>query len=223
MSVKNMSARKHLEISQILSVGNAIGNAQLLGAMYLESNRFWGMANDAMSGNHLIMGVVLNNEGKSSAIMDYALQLTNLFIESKHPTLSLFSKRAFSLATEHRKSILYRMSAGRYNTNEELFKTVVTELLCFDPFVTDIAIAGVDGPRTGALLARFITAMLGDYVSEEDWNVTHEELANVLSSIDFESRREDFINVCLELSLNTETVFDFYKLIEQARDESVKF
>lgn len=222
MQVKHMSIRKHLELSQITAVGNAIGNAQLLSAMYLESNRFWNMANDAMSGNHLIMGVVLNNEGKSSAIMDYALQISNMFIESKHPTLSLFSKRAFSLATEHRKSILYRMAAGRYNTNEELFKTVVTELLCFDPFVTEIAIFGVQSEHTSRLLARFIAAMLGDFVSEDDWNVTHEELAEVLSSIDFESRREDFINVCLELSLNTETVFDFYQLVEQARNELIK-
>lgn len=221
MQVQNMSTHKHLELYHITSVGNAIGNAQLLNAMYLESERYWDMARDALSGNHLIMGVVLNSDGKSSAIMDYALQITNRFISSKHPTLSLFSKRAFTLATEHRKSILYRMSAGRYNTNTELFRAVVTELLCFDPFVTDIAIGGVNGSSTGSALAHFIASMLGDYISEEDWNVSHEDLANVLSSIDLENRREDFINACLELSLSTETVFDFYKLIEQARDKII--
>lgn len=218
MTVKNMSVHKHQEIHQITTIGNAIGNANLLTAIYDESAKFWNIATDSLSGNHLIQGIVLNNDSKSTAITDYALQICGLFISSKHPTLSLFTKRAFSLAVEHRKSVLYRMAAGRFNTNEELFRAVVTELLCFDPFVVDMSMSNFNPTFKAASLAKFVAAMLGEYVSEDDWNVDHEELVTLFQSFDFDERREDFINACLELSLNSETPLEFHSLLGQARD-----
>lgn len=215
MNFPQLSVTKHQEIYQITQVGSAIGNADLLKGMFDDSRKFWNAAIDATSGAHLIEGVVMNNESKAAAITDYALQLSNLFITSRHPTLSLMTKRAYSLNTEHRKSVIYRMAALRFQNNEELFRAVVADLLCFDPFIVSMALTSSKEERT-RLLAKFIASANGDYLAEEDWNPTHEELVENLLLIDFNDKREELINACLQNSIGTAHGVEIYQLINHA-------
>jgi hypothetical protein len=215
MNLPQLSVSKHQELYQITQIGGAIGNENLLRAMFDESRKFWNAAVDAASGAHLIEGIVMNNEAKAAAITDYALQLSNLFITSHYPTMSLMTKRAYSLNTEHRKSVVYRMSALRFNNNVELFRAIVADLLCFDPFVVSMALTDSKEEKT-RLLTKFIASANGDYLAEEDWNPTHEELFENLLTIDFHEKREELINACLQNSIGTNHGVEIYQLLEDA-------
>lgn len=215
MKLPQLSVVKHQELYQITQIGSAIGNADLLAAMFDESRKFWNAAVDSISGGHLIEGVVMNNDSKATAIGDYALQITNLFITSRHPTMALMTKRAFALNVEHRKSVIYRMSGLRFSNNAELFRAVVADLLCFDPFVVAMALAASKEEKA-KLLAKFIASANGDYISEEDWNPTHEELRENLTKVDFHEKREELINACLENSIGKEYGVEIYQLVNDA-------
>lgn len=214
MEIKNLGIRKQLAIYHITMIGNAIGNAYLIKGMYDDAKIIWNRATEVTTGEHLIESVVLNNDRKAQAINDYALQVLNVFISSQYPTASLFTKRANMLAAEHRKNILYRMASTRYETHQALFTAVVTELLCFDPYITQMGLSEDHGERS-MCMAQFIASMVGDFISEEDWNPIHEELSDQLASYNFDIHRQEFINACLELTINSETDLDIYQTIEQ--------
>jgi len=215
MSYTKLSVLSQHTVFQVTQVGEAIGNANLIRGMFDESDKFWNAAVNSGTGEHMIQDVAMNGGGKVQAINDYALQIVNQFVTSRHPTLSLLTKRAFSLNAEHRRTVVSHLSSQRFTSNFELFKAIAIDLLCFDPYIVSLAMLD-ERSFDGHTITKFIAAADGSYLSEEDWNVTLEELANAFSSINFFDRREDLINACLEIIYSAESYIDITDLLLKA-------
>lgn len=223
MTISKLTARQHHDIFLVTQIGEALGNVNLVKGLLDDSLKFWKIAVDSQSGEHLIENVVMNSKGKVQAIADYALQLTALFTESRYPTLALLTKRALILNVEHRKTVVNHLSSVRFPDNEDLFRAVVLDLLCFDPFVVDLAIPqhNVDFVdvviKRSETLVKFILSSEGNYKSDDDWTPEHDDLADMIITKNLNTEnREEWINASLEIIISGGTYIDLTDLLLKA-------
>lgn len=193
----NLTLIEQLRVWQIGHIGNAIGNANLVRAIFDESEKFWDRAINAETGGHVISGKISNDQVKRSAIADYALQVAFLFTESRHPVLSLHTKRAFALNAEMRAAALNSNTSKVYVTNDELFKMVMIDILCFDPHIVEMALA-IDNDIKVKQLVWFIGSLNGDIRTEEDYTFEHDDLYDLLKGYNVIENREGFVNECFQ-------------------------
>lgn len=194
-------------------VGTLIGNINMIAALFDESWKYWDRARSDNNGEHIIAGVVLNNERKTQAISDYAAMMTGHFMDAKYPTLALYTKRGLSLAAEHRKEVIFRMSGQRFEGNEQLFKALFANLMCFDADAIDAAITG-DKELKVRYFTKLIYATLGDFLTDSDWSPLQEEMYELLRAYNVFDRREEFVNALITETINGAPGRDFDFILE---------
>lgn len=214
--MQDLNLNKQLMAGYFIGLGNAIGNGNLIRSIFDESEKIWDRAIDLQSEGHMIARKLGNDAGKLTAISDYALQVVQMFIESKHPNLSLFAKRAFTLSVDHRKAVISLLSHRQYDNNANLFKAVMTELVCFDPYLVDFALLPAQDLETRAeALTWFLGSMTGDIVTPEDWSFTCEDTVLALTGYPYLEKREELVNACLNhIHTGYEDGTDFFDALQ---------
>lgn len=214
--MKNLNLNSQVMLGYFLDLGNAIGNGNLITSIFDESGKIWDRAIDLQTEGHMIARKLGNDMGKQTAISEYALQVVQMFVESKHPNLSLFAKRAFILSVDHRKAVVSLLAHRQYDNNAELFKAVATELICFDPHLVDYATTPEElKEERAAALTWFLGSRIGELVSQDDWTFTHEDTVIALKQYPYAEKREELVNACINYIYNEyEEGADYFDILQ---------
>jgi len=138
-------------ITAVSNLRAAVGVVGLLKTMYTTGSSRWDMSFDALTGDHLIKGVMLSS-AKTDAVRIYVQTLVQLYMNSLNVTAGPLTKFSLSNENEITVAIIDRIATSKLDDHLTLFKLVVSRLLGIDPLLASAAVMNSDSDAAKALI-----------------------------------------------------------------------
>lgn len=154
------------QISFVLALRDAVGALNVLGALRTTASKEWERCTDIDSGSHLIKGVGVSTV-KSDAITAYISLVVKQYMMSKGVRVTAWTKNTIASENFTNKVISNTLAGRTIESNDDLFKTVVTRLLGFDDDIVDMAIEH-DNAKKAELLVSYLASKFDLVESKEE-------------------------------------------------------
>lgn len=129
-------------VSFVTALRDVVGGIAVIKMLHETSLVEWNNSVEAGTENHLIKGIFQSTK-KGDAIKIYVAKIVTQYMKSVGVRLNTWTKNTVASENQTNQAIVNRIAATEFQTNEELFKLVVTRLMGFDDDIVDAALTDV--------------------------------------------------------------------------------
>lgn len=197
---KNMFKQSALleSVTFVTSFRDLIGTLSVVNVLYQTSLREWEGCFSSGTGDHLIKGV-FQSKTKGDAIKTYVAKVVAQYMKSVGVRLNTWTKNTIAAENQTNMAIVNRIAATEFQSNEELFKLVVTRLIGFDDSIVDAVIAQTCKERA-KLIVGYLGAKFELFDEQTDYAETYQDAIDLVEK---KLEEETFNNDYFEGSLRS--------------------
>lgn len=140
MSKEILRTAKTEQLAFVLALRDAVGSANVLGALLATSKQQWERSTDANDPDlHLIKGVSISSV-KSDTIFTYIAYIIKQYMVSAGVRATAWTKNTIASDNFTNKSVSNIVASRTFEDHTDLLKIVATRLIGFDDALVDMAI-----------------------------------------------------------------------------------
>lgn len=130
-------------LSNVLRFRQMLGGVNILKALYAYSVKDWEKYINAETQEHFIRDELTSGQ-KTDAVNSYINKLVKLYLNSVGSQPSTWTKNTLTAENTLTKAVIGRLAVARYETNEDLFRAVVSRIIGVDLSLIDAVLAPAD-------------------------------------------------------------------------------
>lgn len=138
-----MNSKQLDYLSNVLRFRQMLGGLNIIKALYAYSAKDWEKYINAETQEHFIRDELTSGQ-KTDAVNSYINKLVKLYLNSIGSQPSTWTKNTLTAENTITKAVIGRLAVARYETNEDLFRAVVSRIIGIDLALVDAALAPAD-------------------------------------------------------------------------------
>lgn len=201
MPIQTIDQSKLKALSIVTRFNDIVGNSFILKNLYEYSETEWKRFESENGQSHLIKGVK-STSAKTDAVKIYISKLIALYMNSKGPNLSTWSKDTIAGENDITMAIINRIGTTLFESNVELFTIVATKLMGFDKALVELAIGSEDHIKDVQRLVVYLGTSFDDVEDAKAAEVYLDDVVFSLSQVDYKKYRTDICQGAIDSILH---------------------
>lgn len=195
-------------IGFVSSFRDLIGTLAVLKVLHETAAREWEGCYDANGGEHLIKGVFQSNT-KGDAVKTYVAKVVAQYMKSVGVRLNTWTKNTIAAENQTNLAIINRIAATEFQSNDELFKLIVTRLIGFDDGLVECVLAE-ETAKKAELIVGYLGAKFELFDEQTDYKETY---SDAIYLVETKLKEEGFNNDYFEQTIRA--VISYFDSVEE--------